>query len=511
MLRTTFRFGRLSMALVVCILVTSCQLAPAPAAPAKRVLRIGLQGYPDSFNVNLDHNAPGFTMYRMLFDKLTNADVRNGGKIGPELATSWTLINDTTWEFKLRNDVKWSDGSPFTADDVVATIDLTVNGQPPALMASRIEGVTDAVAVDPTTVDIHTKAKNAILPIGLADIFIYQAKQIKAGGNTAIQQNPVVTGMFKVAGREEGVSITLDANPNYWGTKPGVDQVVFRPFPEDATRVAALENGEIDIAYTLPPDDAQRLQGKGFGVASVSIGQTMVLNLKSVNESTPLFKKEVRQALNYAIDKDGIVRDTMLGFGKALPGQLVGSDGVGFNSQLQAYPYDLAKAKQMLAQAGYPNGFPVTLYTSQGRYVKQKEVSEVIAGQLRAAGLDVTTNLQEFGTFFVGEPNYDVYYAGWNYFPTMDADFVLQQFACSSRFKFMCNQQFDSLMQQERQEPDTAKRSAILQQMETIVHDEAPAIFLFQAPDIFGVAPSVKGYTPTPDDIIHVDGVTVGA
>src|SRR4051794_22738939 len=180
------RRAALSLLLLLAIFTQACQAAvPAATTPPKRVLRIGLQGYPDSFNVNVDHNAPGFSMYRMLFDKLTNADVLNGGKLSPELATDWKLMDDTTWRFNLRKDVKWSDGSSFTADDVVSTIDLTLNGKPPALMASRIAGTTDAVAVDPYTVDIHTKAKNAILPIGLADIYIYQAKQIKSGGNEA--------------------------------------------------------------------------------------------------------------------------------------------------------------------------------------------------------------------------------------------------------------------------------------------------------------------------------------
>jgi peptide/nickel transport system substrate-binding protein len=503
---------RATVLLVVPALLSACQLLPtAMPTASKHVLRIGLQGYPESFNVNLDHNAPGFSVYRMLFDKLSNADVLNGGALGPELATSWSLVDDTTWRFNLRKDVKWSDGSDFTAADVVATIDLTLNGKPPALMASRIGGVTDAAAVDPYTVDIHTKTKNAILPVGLADIYIYQAKQINAGGNQAIQQSPVVTGMFKVAGREEGVSVTLEPNPYYWGTKSTLDQVVFKPYPEDATRVAALQTGEIDIAYTVPPDDSQVLQSKGFSLASTPIGQSMVLNLKTVNPDTPLAKQGVRQALNYAIDKEAIVKDVMLGFGKPLPAQLVGPDGVGFNSQIQAYPYDPARAKQMLADAGYPNGFAITLYTSQGRYVKQKEASEAIAGQLRQVGLDVTMNLQDFSSFFVGSPNYDMYYSGWNYFPTMDADFVLQQFVCTSQFKVMCNQEFDSLFQQERQEADPAKRSALLQQMQVIVHDQAPAIFMFQAPDIFGVSSHVKGFKPTPDDVVHVDGVTVDA
>lgn len=498
-----------ALALAAILLLASCQAATPGPTVSKTILRVGIQGYPESFNVNLDHNAAGYSMYRALFDKLTNADASKGGALGPELATSWSLVNDTTWRFKLREDVKWSDGTPFTADDVVATIDLTLNGKPPALMASRIDGTTGSEAVDKYTVDIHTKVKSAILPIGLADIFIYQAKQIKEGGNAAIQKTPVVTGMFRVTSAEPGVAITLERNPHYWGQKASIDEIVFKPYPEDATRMAALEKGEIDIAFNVPPDDAKRLRGKGISIQSVGIGQAMMLDFKTVNPNTPFYKKQVRQALNYAVDKDTIIRDVMLGFGEKLRGQVVGPDGVGFNDKLSAYPYDPAKAKKMLSDAGYANGFPVTFHTSEGRYVKQKEVSEAIAGYLRNVGLNVTMNVQDFSTFFQQIPTLDMFYAGWNYFPVMDADFDVQHFTCGSRFKMMCNQAYDQLFQQERAEPDAAKRAGLMQQMQAILYEEAPAVFMFQAPDIFGVGPRVKGFKPTPDDVVHFGGVSV--
>lgn len=509
------RFQNLSSAAigaVVLIVLGACSGSPAGREASQSgpsVLRIGIGDYPHSFNPNLSRSAPGYTMYQAMLDTLTEADSTRGGQLSPRLATSWKLVDDTTWELKLRNDVKWHDGTPFTADDVVATIDLTLNGKPTAQYASRIAGATNAEAMDKYTVRIHTKTKNAIIPLGLSDIYIYQAAEVKAGGNDAVNANPIGTGAFKFKGKEEGVSVTLERTPDYWGPKPKFDQLVFKIYTEDATRVAALENGEIDIAFNVPPDDAKRLQAKGIDIKSVAIGQTMMVDMKTVNPNTPLYKKEVRQALNYGIDKDALIRDVMLGFGQKLKGQIIGPDGVGYNDKIDAYPYDPAKAKQMLADAGYPNGFQITFYTSQGRYAKQKEVSEAIGGQLQKIGINVKMQLVEWGAFISTIPQYDFYLVGWNYFPVMDGDFVVQHFICASQYKIMCNQTYDQLLQQERSEPDAAKRVAIIQLMEQILHDEAPAIFLYQSPDIFGVSKRVQGFTPTPDDVVHVASISV--
>jgi peptide/nickel transport system substrate-binding protein len=507
---------RIAAFVVVVLMLAGCQSATSPQTTTPSVLRVGLVGYPESFNFNLDANSAGFSLYRAMYNRLTFADSTKGGTLGPELATSWQLLDPTTWQFKLRQDVKWSDGTRFTADDVVATIDLTVNGQPAAVMLSRIRGVIKGVAIDQFTVNVSTETPNAILPLGFADLYMYQAKQIKDGGNAAIQKNPVVTGMYKLKSREAGVSIVLERNPEYWGEKPKLTELVFKPFPENATRVAALEAGEIDIAFNVPPDDARRLESKGLAIQSVAIGQSMVVPMRSFDPKdpkSPFLDKRVRQALNYGVDKDAIVKDVMLGFGQKLRGQIVGPDGFGFNESLNAYPYDPTKAKQLLTDAGYPTGFAVTFYSSEGRYAKQKEVTEAIAGQLRKLGLNVTVNTQEFNTMFnqVAAAQLDFYFIGWNYYPQMDADFASQHFACISRYKQMCNKTYDELFVKERAEPDPQKRVALLRQMQQILYDEAPAIFLYQSPDIFGAQKRVKGFRPTPDDVIHFGSISVEA
>lgn len=490
------------------LLVTACQPASAPPAGGS-ILRVGISDYPHSFNPNLNRSAPGFSLYFAMMDTLTQADASKGGVLSPRLATSWTLMDSTTWQFKLRQGVKWHDGSPFSADDVAATIDLALNGQPKAQYSSRVEGVTKVEVVDPNTVNMHLASPNALLPQNLVDIYIYQAKEIKQGGNDAVNANPIGTGMFKFASKQEGVSVTLTKNPDYWGSPAKFDQLVFKVYPEEATRVAAFQNGEVDIAMDLSPDDATVIKAKGLGVASTAVGQSAVVGLKTTRSGSPLANKQVRQALNYATNKDTIIKGVLQGYVTPLEAQLVGSDGVGYDSTLKAYPYDPAKAKQMLAAAGYPNGFTITFETSDGPNVKMKEVSEAVAGQLQSVGVNAKVDQLEWGKYISNFGDFDMYFLAWNYFPVMDADLVYQWFTCDNQYKQMCDPAFDQLFQQERAQPDPQKRVEILKKMAGIMRDNAPVIFLYQNPNIFGVGKRVTGFTPTPDNLIHFAPISV--
>jgi peptide/nickel transport system substrate-binding protein len=477
-------------------------------------LVIGIGSYPQSLNPNLSRSATAFSLHRAMLETLTKADAAKGGELGPGLALSWEQVEPTVWRFDLREGVTWHDGTPFTADDVVATIDLVLHGEPRAQYASRIAPAVGAEKVDERTVDITTSEPSSTLPTGLADIYIHQAAQIAAGGNEALNAEPQGTGQFQLAEQEDGVSVTLTRYDDYWGEPAWLDEVVFRALPEDATRVSALERGEIDVAYNVPPDDGPRLESvEGLDVIWTPIGQTMLvqfpLESPALPQDSPLQNKLVRQALNYAVDKDAIIENLLLGYAEALPGQLIGSDGLGHNSGVEQYPYDPEKAKELLAEAGYPDGFSMTLSTAQSRYIKQLEIPEAVAGQLREVGIDVQVEAREWSALITaaGEKTVPTYYIGWNYFPVMDGDFIVQQFTCKGLYGLMCNEQFDKLFAEQRLETDSEERAAILAEMQEIVHDEAPGIFLFQSPDIFGVRDHVHGFTPTADNMIHLESV----
>lgn len=501
---------------------TSTDGAPAPGGDATGAtagttkggtLTVGLGGYPTSFNPNQAKTAPANSVYRAILQPLVYADSQDSGKLTPALATEWTL-DGTAWVFTLRDGVKWSDGSDFTADDVVATIDLMQHGEPASQYLSRISFVTGVTAVDPHTVRFETNGQSATLPAALSDVYVYQKAQIDAGGNDAINSGPIGTGPFKLDSKQDGVEVTVVRNDLYWGDAPALDKVIFKAIADDSTRTAALQAGEIDVAFNVPPDTAKALDGQGgIAIQWTPIGQGMVLSLVtgSPDIAEPLKSAEVRQALNYAVDTQAIVDSALLGYGAPLQGQVLGSDGVGYDPDIPAFGYDPDKAKQMLADAGYPDGFSMTIYTATGRYVKQQEIPQLIAGYLQQVGIQADVKTLEWSDLNAGVSKgaYGATYSGWNYYPTMDGDAPFQLYTCNAGRLMLCDQQFDDLLTQERSEFDPDKRVALLQQMSQILHDQAPAIFLFQSPDVFGVRSNVHGFTPTADDMIHVETISV--
>jgi peptide/nickel transport system substrate-binding protein len=504
---------------VLGVLLSGISVACAPAAPQskEKTLTIGLGGETTSLNSNIGQGggtALGITLFEAMFNNLVQPDPATG-QVSPELATEWKVLDDKlTWQFKLRQGVKFQNGEEVTAEAVKVSLDDILNSKTAVSNAKRRMAAVESVeVVDKYTFNVKTKTPSVLLPISLADAFVYPPKYYTETGPDPFSDKPVGSGQFKFAQWTKGTSITLQANPDYWGPRSKIDKLVFKPYPEASSRVAALERGEIDIASNVPPDEGARLQSKGFQILWSPLGQAMLVHLTPI-PGTPLEDKRVRQALNYAVDKEAIIKNVLLGYGTILKGELVGPDGIGYNPALDPYPYDLAKAKQLLADAGYPSGFSVKFQCSEGRYAKQKEVCEAIVGQLAQVGVKFDLEMSEWGTFVnrvvTNAPERAAtWYIGLNYYPAMDADFIISSYITTSPLKQFSNAKLDDLYAQQSREFDPQKRLTILQEFMAVVRDEAPDIFLFQAPDIYAVSKRVQGYKPTPDNYLHLENVSL--
>jgi peptide/nickel transport system substrate-binding protein len=275
-----------------------------------------------------------------------------------------------------------------------------------------------------------------------------------------------------------------------------VGSVTFRHMPEAATRVAALEAGEVDIAYAVPPEVLDRLRGRGFVIASTNIGQIININLSSL-PGTPMADKRVRQALNLAVDKDEILKTIMGGFGRKLDAQLVGPDAFGYNPKLRPYPYDPTEARRLLTAAGYAGGFEVPFIGTEGRYPKDKEIAEAVVGYLGRIGVRAKLQILESGVWlsklYVKGAMGPMWMSGWMYMPAMDAQLPMTFFQCDSVVWVMCNSEFDRLFREASITTDHRRREQLLFRLSEIIREEAPIIFLHQIPAVFGVSPRVKG------------------
>ncbi len=490
--------------------------APSPAAQptaaaGSRKLTIAYGAIPTSGDPAFDTNALAMDAYDAVFDKVVEF---KDGKLVPSVATAWKALSPTEWELKLRTDVKFHNGEPVNATAVKFTLDRMLNADNKIPWRAQLGAISKVEVVDEATVKVITSEPVATLPQNLLVAYLIPPRYYQEVGKDKFAQAPIGSGPFKFKSTDPLTHFTVVAAPESWrwgGKQPGLDEITWKKLPEDATRVAALQAGEVDVAEALPYEYADQLKKAGISVVSQPIAQTLTINLRSTIDS-PLKDKLVRQALNYAVDKEAIVKSILLGNGSLSQGQLVGKDAFGFNPALKPYPYDPAKAKQLLASAGFPNGFETTLHASQGRYPKDKEVSEVVGAQLAQVGVKAKIEFLENAVFSdmsqkgtIGPIN--IY--GWQYMPAMDVSQPIPFFLCNTPRKNFCDPEVDAAVDDMFRTVDETERGRKAGRMAEILRESAPVIFLWQFHSLYGIQPQVKGYVPGPARKADLTQVTV--
>jgi peptide/nickel transport system substrate-binding protein len=398
---------------------------------------------PHSQNENLTNN-----INILVYETLVARDKKLG--LAPSLAESWTQVNPTTWRFKLRAGVKFHDGTPFTADDVVFSFERARSDTSQLRAYANAAGI--AKAIDPLTVEFTTTGPNPIEVEHVALINIMSRAWCEKNRATKpqnyTQKEDMVTareangtGPYVLKSRQPDVRTVLAKNPAWWGLKLGLyegnaDEVIYLPIGSDATRIAALISGEVDLVNDPPPQDVPRLKQtqnikvlEGFENRIVFIGmdqQRDELVYSNVKGKNPFKDKRVRQALYQAIDIEAIKTATMRGL--AQPSGAMLSSPIQSTPELEKrLPFDRAKAKELLTAAGYPNGFEVTLDCPNNRYINDEKICQALAAMWAQIGVKIAVNAMPRATYFPKLEKLDtsLYMLGWGG-GTTDAIFILQ-------------------------------------------------------------------------------------
>jgi peptide/nickel transport system substrate-binding protein len=425
-------------------------------------------------------------------------------KIIPDLAESWKTIDSLTHEFKLRRGVKFHNGEPFNAQVVKFNIERIFDPKLKSRVKTHIEFIDRVEVVDEYTVRIVTKEPSPIILNQLLTVSIIPPKYVKEKGDQYVARNPVGTGPYRFVEWVKDDHIILEAYNDYWRGKPPFDRVIFKPIPEDSTRVAALLTGEVDIITNVPPTEINRLKG-AKNVHPITIPSVRCMFVKLNTEKPPFNNKWVRQALNYAVDKEAIVDSLFEGKAKILNGQVISPEYFGYNPALKPYPYDPQKAKELLAKGGYPDGFEVEFDTPSGRYLLDREVSQAIAGQLLRLGVKAKVTVLEWGLFmkkYVGTHNLaPMALIGFGH-RTVDADGQYTFFSTESPYSYYSNKEVDKLLMEGRSTLDPSKRMEIYKEVSESLREDAVIVFLYQQADIYGVSEKFKWWKPRADENI---------
>jgi peptide/nickel transport system substrate-binding protein len=353
-------------------LLTLFVLAAAPSARAQHVLNVGTGGAFTSLDPHYHNLSPNNIIADYLFGALVTLDPEY--KPVPNFAESWKVVDERTWEFKLRPGLKFSDGTPFTPDDIVFSygrIPTVLNS--PSSFSQAVKPIERIEIVDPLTLRMHTKQPEPLLPYFLASARIV-SKKAAEGASTADFNSGKATigaGPYKLESVLLGDRVVFARNDNYWGPKPYWDKVVYRLLANDAARTAAVQAGDVDIIDQVSTRDVATLQkNPKLSIRSPS-GQRLIylyvdterdqtpyafdLNGQKLNKN-PLKDLRVRKALSLAINREGIKTQIMDGF-SAPTGQIMPEGAVGYTPDIKPDRYDPAAARKLLAEAGYPNGF----------------------------------------------------------------------------------------------------------------------------------------------------------
>lgn len=437
----------------------------------------------------------------------------------PGLAESLEQISDTVWEAKIREGVQFHDGSELDAEVVKANLDRVRDPEiasPVSFLYSMIEEVE---VIDTYTVHIKTAYPFASLPAHLAHPggSMISKKSIDAD-NEAIKNGelpfatvndaPVGTGPFKFESNDHGVAIKVVKNENYWDTEQAKSaSITFKTIPEDFTRIAELETGGADLIYPVSPVDVERIEASG----SAHVQQSKSANLTYLGFNTevePFNQKEVRQAISMAINKESLI-DGLLE-GRALPAiGPIPSTVHGYSDKIDTLGYDVDKAKALLKEAGYEDGFKTTLLTYGTS--ANADLAVFIQAELENIGIEVDIETMEVGAYLdsTGEGNTEMFIGSWGTV-TLDADYGLYPMFHSSNAgnsgnrSFLNNEDIDKGLQAAREEGDEQTRLELYEQVQNLLAEEAPVAYLYHSELLAGLNNDVDGFWQYPSSIFFL-------
>lgn len=450
---------------------------------------------------------PGFlreaaTIVDNIFDTLVMRD--EDMKLVPGLATSWKPIDDTTWEFKLRTGVKFHNGEDFDAEAVKFTIERILDPAANAPTISYIRTIAGVEVVDPETVRVKTNGPDPLLPTRMSryPTYIVPPKYVGEVGSDVFATKPVGTGPYEFVEFIPDQHVILKANPAYWRGEPAIDRVTWRAIPDGTARVTALLTGEVDLVENVPVDLVPMTrESQDIDLVQVKNGG-LTIYLGLVMKEPPLDKLKVRQALDAAIDRKGIV-DNILGGMATVKGTQVGPADFGYVN-IPPTSYDPEKAKELLKEAGMPDGFAIKMESSH-RYMKDGEVAQAIAQQFGDVGIKVEQNVLDWSVYTKQlPPPGPIYMLGWGSTQTLDADAAIYAIMKSGEpYSTASIPELDELLEESRRIVDPEKRKAVLEKIQRVAAEQVPLLTLYQEDALYGKAKDIA-FEGRPDARIPV-------
>ncbi|MFC3418642.1 glutathione ABC transporter substrate-binding protein [Salinicoccus hispanicus] len=474
-----------------------------------------LQALPSSLDPHAAND--GYSLYVMINIYETLVRMNEDLELEPGLAESYEQVDDTTWEFNLREDVTFHDGSPFNAEVVKANLDRVRDPEVGAPLEFLFTEIEEVEIVDDYTVNIHTARPFAALPAHLAhpggnmiskEVIDRDYENMEDGGQplTEVNADPVGTGFFKFEEIAEGDHITLTRNEDYWGEPASPASVTFKAVPEDGTRIAELSTGDADLIYPVNPSDVERIDETDGARAERHESASMSYMGFNV-EKEPFDDPDVRRAIAMSIDKEAIINEMLEGI-PAVAETPLNPTVNGHSDDLDPIEYDKEAAQELLDESGHGDGFTAEIVVSDRTTA---DIATYIQQELSDLGITLEINQMESGAYqeYTANGEHDLFMGSWGTV-TLDADYGLYPMfhsdnhgAPGNRTRF-ANDEVDSLLDAARAETDEATRMQQYADAQQIIIDEAPLVPIYHSVLLAGINDDLEGYYQYPSSFPYL-------
>jgi peptide/nickel transport system substrate-binding protein len=487
------------------VMLGSCSMSSNDKGQAGKnsSITIDLTNYPSTLDPGLQYDGSTYPVYRNIYDQLLRRDSTTLKPV-PWLAKSWHQSSPTTWTFKLRDDVEFSDGSKLTAEDAAFSLNRILDKSLNSPQYANFSTVDSAKAIDDTTLLIKTKAPSPTLLSFLTTLSVVSKSYAEKVGVKTLNEKPMGSGPYKLDSARGGSELTLTRNQHWWHGKPTISKVVFRAVPNVSSRVADLQSGRAQLALGIEPDQANKLKGtESLQVLAVPTERVAYLALNTLGH-TPTANPKVRQAVEAAIDYDSLIKNLVGGYAKRVNAVLTPLS-FGYPSGAKPYTYDPKRAKRLLAEAGMPH--PDIKFPSSPSYSPQ--LIQAIQSNLQDVGFHVDIVNTDQATYLknVQSPKHDwgsIRFGRWSC-SCLDADGVIYPlFHSGTVWSSYSSPEFDKTVDSGRTTIDRKSRKALYAKAFSILRRDLPGIGLYQDFAIYGADKNLQ-WTPDAVESMYVD------